>query len=376
MNKVLHALVYVFLALAATSLYFELQLDAKRTLLTDRNRLQEDYLVKLARTIENEAPAKDVAFEIKKDSSEVEAKLVDSPDMENLLEDYNASLEQSNLKTFSWENMADREKLRHVYVLDEEGQPVMDGTTPLMRGSDEDKMLEALFNAAIEQQKRLNTTRAALPELRAKLEDVTAELNKLKPEARQDKVTIEEKEEQISTLESEKSELQNQIAKIKGQIDDLNNEITSLKDEVNTAKEETEVAKEDLEKANKLVDQLKKMIQDMNGRSGNGGSADSLITQLPIGDKGKIIDADNVNMFVIIELDEESLKDLKGEDLQKPLPHIELGIKRPGFKGEAGEFIGKIRLRQEVKGKPYVVADIISAWSQDEIKVGDVVFAD
>lgn len=375
MNKVLHALVYVFLALAATSLYFELQLNAKRTLLTDRNRLQEDYLVKLARTIESEAPAKDVAFEVKKDISDVEAKLVDSPDMENLLEDYNASLEQANLKTFNWENMSDREKLRHVYVLDEEGQPMMDGTTPLMRGSDEDKMLETLFNAAIEQQKRLNTTRAALPELREKLETVTAELNKLKPEARQDKVTIEEKEEQIATLESEKSELQGQVTKIKGQIDDLNNEITSLKDEVNTAKEETEVAKEDLEKANKLIDQLKKMIQDMNGRSG-GGSADSLITQLPIGDKGKVIDADNVNMFVILELDEESLKDLKGEDLQKPLPHIELGIKRPGFKGNAGEFIGKVRLRQEIKGQPYVVADIISAWSQDTIKVGDVVFAD
>lgn len=375
MNKVLHALVYVFLALAATSLYFELQLNAKRTLLTDRNRLQEDYIVKLARTIENEAPAKDVAFEVKKDISDVEAKLVDSPEMENLLEDYNASLEQSNLKTFNWENMSDREKLRNVYVLDEEGQPMMDGTTPLMRGSDEDKMLESLFNAAIEQQKRLNTTRAALPELREKLETVTAELNKLKPEARQDKVTIEEKEEQIATLESEKSELQNQVAKIKGQIDDLNNEITSLKDEVNTAKEETEIANEELEKAKKLIGDLKKMIQDQSGRTGSA-SADSLITQLSIGDKGKIIDADNVNMFVIVEFDEDALTDLKGEDRQKPLPHIELGIKRPGFKGEAGEFIGKIRLRQEVKGKPYVVADIISAWTQDEIKVDDVVFAD
>ncbi len=375
MNKVLHALVYVFLALAAMSLYFELQLNAKRTLLTDRNRLQEDYIVKLARTIENEAPAKDVAFEVKKDISDVEAKLVDSPEMENLLEDYNASLEQSNLKTFNWENMSDREKLRNVYVLDEEGQPMMDGTTPLMRGSDEDKMLESLFNAAIEQQKRLNTTRAALPELREKLETVTAELNKLKPEARQDKVTIEEKEEQIATLESEKSELQNQVAKIKGQIDDLNNEITSLKDEVNTAKEETEIANEELEKAKKLIGDLKKMIQDQSGRTGSA-SADSLITQLSIGDKGKIIDADNVNMFVIVEFDEDALTDLKGEDRQKPLPHIELGIKRPGFKGEAGEFIGKIRLRQEVKGKPYVVADIISAWTQDEIKVDDVVFAD
>ena len=31
MNKVLHVLVYVFLALAAAALYFELQLNSKRS---------------------------------------------------------------------------------------------------------------------------------------------------------------------------------------------------------------------------------------------------------------------------------------------------------------------------------------------------------
>ena len=38
MNKFLHVLIYVFLALAAAALWFELQLNAKRALLTDRNR--------------------------------------------------------------------------------------------------------------------------------------------------------------------------------------------------------------------------------------------------------------------------------------------------------------------------------------------------
>lgn len=375
MNKALHALVYVFLALAATSLYFELQLNQKRALLTDRNRLQEDYLVKISKTIECEAPAKDQTFEIKKDDSAVEAKIVDSPDMRDLLEDYPASLEQTEIKRFNWDNMNDREALRRVYVVDAEGNPMMDGTQAMVRGSDEDKMLEKLFNAAMEQQKRLNTTRAALPELRAKLEEVTDELNKLKPEARQDKVTIFEKEEKINKLEGEKADLENQIVKIKGQIDDLNSEITSLKDEVNTAKEETEITKEELEKSQKLVDQLKKIIADQINTRG-GQSADSAITQIPIGDKGKVVDVDNVAMFAIIELSDAAMKELKGEDLQKPLPHIELGVKRPGHKGDAGEFIGKIRLRQEVKGKNYIVGDILSAWTQDEVNVGDVVFSD
>ena len=48
MNKALHALVYVFLLLAGAALFFEIQLNAKRSLLTDRNQLQEDYLVRIA----------------------------------------------------------------------------------------------------------------------------------------------------------------------------------------------------------------------------------------------------------------------------------------------------------------------------------------
>jgi len=226
MNKVLHVLVYVFLALAAAALYFEMQLNAKRTLLTDRNRLQEDYLVKLARTVEKADPAKDAAFEIKKDNSPVEARLVDSPDMENVLEEYPATLEQANLETYNWDNQ--REGLRRVYVTDADGNPVMDGNQPQTRDSDEYKMLEKLFDSAKKQQERLNSTRAALADLRGKLESIVGEINKIKPEARQDKVTIEEQKAKMSKLEEEKTGLESQITKIKSQTDELNGEITSV----------------------------------------------------------------------------------------------------------------------------------------------------
>ena len=81
-------------------------------------------------------------------------------------------------------------------------------------------------------------------------------------------------------------------------------------------------------------------------------------------------------MFAIVEFSEESLKELKGEDSNRPLPALELGIRRPGFKGEAGEFIGRVRLRQEVKGKPYVICDILGAWEQDKVAPNDIIFAD
>ena len=378
MNKLLHVLVYVFLLLAGAALYFEIELNKKRTELTDRNRIQEKYFIQIAKTIEKAEPQKDAAFEIKKDNSPVEARLVDVPDMENILEEYPAPLEQANLDTYNWDNTADKNQLRTVYVLDFEGKPVMDGNEFLKTGKGtEDELLSKLFDSAKTQQARLNSTRAALTDLRGKLESVVNELNKLKPIARQDKVTIVERDEKIVKLEGEKTELENQIIKIKAQIDELNTEITSLKDEVNAAKDETEAAKEEVAKSKKVIEQLRQMlkesIQNRGGKSANGGTA---VTSLPAGDKGKIIKADNELMFAIVEFSAAALKELKGDDNSRPLPLLELGVKRPGFKGEAGEFVGRIRLRQEVKGKPYVICDILGSWEQDKISPNDIIFAD
>ena len=377
MNKVLYVLVYVFLALAGASLFFELQLNSKRAELTDRNRMQEDYLVRIARTIEKAEPDKNAAFEIKKDNSPVEARLVDSPDMDNVLDEYPAPLEQANLDTYNWDGQSERRQLRTVYVLDSEGNPVMDGNQPLTRDSDEHKMLERLFESAKAQQGRLNTTRAALTDLRSKLEGVVAELNKIKPDARQDKVTIIEQKDKISKLEGEKSDLENQITKVKAQVEELNGEISSLKDEVTTAKDETEAAKEETAKAKQLIESLRKMlkesIQTQGSKSADVGVA---VTSLPAGDKGEVIEADNDDMFAIVKFSDEAMKELKGENRDRPLPSLELGVKRKGFSGEAGEFVGRVRLRQEVKGKNYVVCDILGPWEQDKLKAGDVLFAD
>ena len=378
MNKVLHVLVYVFLALAGASLFFELQLNAKRAELTDRNRMQEDYIVRIARTVEKGEPDKSATFEIKKDSSPVEARLVDSPDMDNVLDEYPAPLEQANLETYNWDGQSERKQLRTVYVLDFEGNPVMDGNEPLKRGKGtEDEMLSMLFESAKAQQSRLNTTRAALTDLRGKLESVVAELNRLKPEARQDKVTIVEQKEKMTRLEGEKSDLENQITKVKAQVEELNGEISSLKDEVSTAKDETEAAREETAKAKQLIDSLRKMlkesIQTQGSKSAGVGVA---VTSLPAGDKGKIVDVDNEDMFAIVEFTDEAMTELKGENRDRPLPSIELGVKRPGFQGEAGEFVGRLRLRQEVKGKNYVVCDILGDWEQDKLQVNDVLFAD
>jgi outer membrane murein-binding lipoprotein Lpp len=378
MNKALHVLVYVFLALAAAALWFELQLNAKRSTLTDRNRLQENYFVSIARTIEKVEPQKGVAIDpINMDVSPIEARLVDTPDTENVLEGYNGHLEQANLETYNWENAKDRAQLRAVYVLDAEGNPVLDMGEPVMKGpGTEDELLSKLFESAKQQQSRLNSTRAELVTLRGKLATVVTELNRIKPLARQDKVTIVEKQERITKLEEEKTGLENQVTKIKAQVEELNTEITSLKDEVTTAKDEVELKKEELAKANKLIEQLKKLLQESIATQGASSAKGTAVKSLPVGDKGRIIIVDNVNMFAIVSFSAEAMKELKGPNLNQPLPILELGVKRPGHKGDAGEFVGRLRIRQEVKGKPYVICDILGAWEQSKLLPDDVVFAD
>ena len=377
MNKALHVLVYLFLILSAAALWFEIELNKKRTLLTDRNRLQEEYVIKIASTVEKVEPNKDVTAETKKDISPIEAKIVDIPETENVLEDYNAYLEQANLETFSWDNPETKKQLRNVYVLDFEGNIVMDGNVPETKGpGTERELLEQLLDGASKMRTKLDTTRAELVKLHKIIDEQVEELNKLKPVARQDKLTIVEKNEKITKLEEIKADLENQIVKIKAQIDELNAEITSLKDEVVTAQDETAAAKEELDKSQKLVEQLKKLIQQMIAdRQRNNGDPNN-ITSIPAGEKGKIVEADNENMFAIVEFDAKTMKELKGDNLDHPIPNIELGVKRPGFHGEAGEFIGRIRLRQEVREKNYIICDILGQWKQDDIKPDDVIFAD
>ena len=377
MNKALHVLVYLFLILSAAALWFEIELNKKRTLLTDRNRLQEDYVIKIASTVEKVEPNKDATTETKKDVSPIEAKIVDIPETENVLEDYNFYLEQSNLETFSWDNPETKKQLRNVYVLDFEGNIVMDGNVPETKGpGTERELLELLLDGASKMQSKLNTTRAELVKLHKIIDEQVEELNKIKPLARQDKVTIVEKNEKIAKLEEIKADLENQIVKIKAQIDELNAEITSLKDEVVTAQDETAAAKEELQKSQKLVEQLKKLIQEMIQERQRTNGDPNNITSIPAGDKGTIVEADNANMFVIVEFDAKTMKELKGDNLDHPIPNLELGVKRPGFHGEAGEFIGRIRLRQEVREKNYVICDILGAWKQGDIQAGDIIFAD
>ena len=381
MNKALHALVYVILVIAAAALYFEYNLYGKKELLKDRNRQLEDYLVKISNTIEkSDAPKSTTTPEARKDVSPVEAKLVDTPETENLLEEYQMNLEEQNLETMKWDDK-ERLQLRQLYKTDGEGNRIPDAANPgdfVKKGpGTAQELLDQLFDRAKAQQAKLNTTRAALAEMRTKVEALTAEYNKIKPDSRQGKVAVEEKKAELAEAEQAKTAVEEQLAKTKSQVDDLNAEIKSLKDEVSNAKDETEAVREDLAKQEKLVEQLKNLLKSAVQTSKPTATATAgAVTALTAGNKGRIVEVNEKLMFAVVEFTDEAMKELLGPELQNTLPPLEMGLRRKGFQGPAGEYVGRIRLRQAVAGKNFVIADILGDWQQVPVQKNDDVFAD
>ena len=385
MNKVLHLVVYLILVAAVAALVFEKSLFDKRALLGDRNRMLEDYIVKIANTIEKaDAPRSMVAPEAKKDISPIEARQIDSPEMSNLLEEYNAQLESGNLETFKWDTSQVRLQLRQLYYL-ENGQTVPDVANynkPMTKGKGTmADLLDQLLERAKAQQASLNTTRSALAELRGKFEAEVSDYNKLKPEVRAAKVNEDELKQKVSQVNQEKMVLEEQLTKLKGRVEEQSGEITSLKDEVSTAKDETAVAKEECAALEKKVQQLQKLMQQMAQQQSQSAGAPvaggaSAVTSLPAGNKGKVADVNNKLMFCVIEFSDEAMDQMIGSARKNALPALTLGVLRKGFKGAAGEFVGKVRLRQSVAGKNFVIADILGDWSQAPMEKGDVIFAE
>jgi len=382
MNKALHALVYLILAVAAAALYFEYNLYGKKELLKERNRQLEDALVTVAATIEkDDAPKGAAAVEAGKDVSPIEAKDVDEPEKENLLEGYRPQLEAANRETIDWRGEAPRKQLRSFYKVGDDGAPevnTLDGGFVKEGPGTADELLKILFARAKAQRSTLDTTRDELKKMRARLDGLVQDYNKLPPQLRAEKKTVEEKNADIKAKEDKITEVEGQRDKLKGQVEDLTSENKSLKDERDAKADEVEAVKEEIAKKDKLIDQLKKMLQTRPVGPAVQAGGQEVAATFKHGDKGKLVAVDNQGMFCVVEFTEDALKEILGPELQGALPQLEMFVK-PGLDASGAprskkEIVGRIRLRQIVPGKLLVRADLLGDWQQEQLKVGDVVF--
>ena len=149
--------------------------------------------------------------------------------------------------------------------------------------------------------------------------------------------------------------------------------LASLKDQNDKLNEEKLVLQEDLDKAQKTIEEMKKKLA---GRGEKKQTSDQAVLLAPMtaGDKGKIVSANNELKFCIVEFTDASINELLGEARDHALPQLEMSVRRPGRKSAAGEFVTRIKLRQWVKGKNLVIADILADWEQAPSEKNDVVF--
>lgn len=388
MNKALHVFVYLFLIGVGAALWYEFQLNDKRSELRDRNKLLEDYIVKqIAPQAEDGAkyagkplPAE---FEAEIDSDDPFDPGVSIPRMEPVIgkiKRYNATLEETTHDRIVWGD-AERQALRDAFIIDPAtGKPKMEGAVRKTEESVADKKLAELVAKFAAQNEQFKKTREALPELRERLIEVINKYNDLTPHLRAYIQTNINQTAEIEDLTKQKAELEADKVKLQDDIKTKREEIEGLRGDLDAAKEETDSVRDDLEKQVKLVEALKKQIQTLIQQQqtiatkGAVTSAGNAVGTLPYGDKGSILVADNECLFAIVKFDEKAMKELKPEP-NSPLPMIELSVLRKGHEGPAGELVGRIRLRQEVPDKNYVLCDILTNWSQDELKKGDRIFS-
>jgi len=381
MNKAVHALVYVILAVAGVVLYFEMKLFEKKELLTDSNEQLRKCIVDLSSYIEAENAPQGAVLEAKQDVSPREAREVDDPEMVNLLEKYNSQYEATNIKCLDWGN-AQSAQLRRLYALDAEGNKQPDQANPgkfIMEGKDTAaELIKQIVGRAKYQKDTLKETRKELSVVRTKLQELVADYNELPKEIRLNKIEIEKKNKEIETLTAEKTKVETDLENSKKEVEDLKSDVASLKDEVSAAKDETEAAKEDLEKSKKLVETLLSRLKNQSSgpRPVTGGPVAGG-GQLTSGDKGKVASVQNEKLFVIVQFEDAALDELIGSERNGALPPHEMLVVRPA-KGEGGKerIVGKIRLRQWTPKSNIGVADILKDWQQEPIEKNDVIRPD
>ncbi len=368
MNIVLRCLVIVTLILNGVALWFATSLHAKRELLIDRNVVLEDFIVKIAKTFEKEdLPHENTAANHEeRDVSPVSLETADiTPDKGDFWEDYKEEMETIPEESYSID--ARKDDLQEIYLLNADGTARLDRTgKPTKAGAPMAKLLEEVNQKAMDQRRRINNVRSELKKVRVELEDTIAELNSTKKSARESLKTIAQKDEQIGTLESEK-------ARIEEEKSALESEKSALEDEKASLQADLEASEEKLQIANDQVTQLKATIEKIV-QQGGGQKSDAAVASanLTAGVKGSVVRADNDYNFCIVKVDDQTMKELVGEDGERELPEIELLVRHKGAAN--AQVIAKIRVRTITRENNALICDILEDWKQDTIKTGDEVF--
>lgn len=378
MGKVLRALVVLIALLGIAALVFATMNYNKREALAGRAHALEDAVIRLAGTLESvDLPDVPAPSYPARDVSPVTSREMENPERSGFWDGYNAKLEAIGdpPPMLSYGTTAMRLQLRQYYRIGADGKPEMDPITgrPATDGEGTmDELLQRAQDRAKAQYNTLLATRSELTRTRTELVDTIEDLNKQKQVGRADKREIDNLNSEVSRLNANLREKENQLEianenleEARGQIEDLNDNIAQITEEKN-----------ELEAR---VEEQEQIIRELKGASGSlqvvqtseAGLEDGVLSP---GDKGRIVSCNDDWKYAIIEFSPEFITELVGADRSRALPAIEVMVRRPGIDDIDQAFVTRLKLRQILRDKNIVIADVLNEWQQKPVNVGDVVF--
>ncbi|MGN0843843.1 MAG: hypothetical protein ACI4QT_01330 [Kiritimatiellia bacterium] len=366
MGKLLKVLTVFIFLLTIPALIFGLANFKKRELLIGRTSKLERAVIELASTIEKSAPeATNPATHTSWDIDEVTDRPLDAPAESDFWESYEDKLEASAEERLG----ISPEALSRYYKIGPDGKPVLDHRgLPATEGPG--TMAEVIKNAterAKEQYTLLGQTRNQLIAVREKLEEVAELLNEEKRLRRASLAEIKTLKEKIASLEDTIVQKDAEIARVNREKDDLQDQNNSL---TNTIAERDQ----EIQSLNATIAQLKEEITRLSvdhgdgarssGMGGGKGKGDILLAP---GDKGVITRVEKEDAFVIVQLNDEAIKEIASGDFAP----VEMMVYRKT--GDTEIIVTRIRITNPPNEKGKTIADNIYGWEQTPVEVGDVV---
>lgn len=376
MGKVLRISVVVVLVLGGIALWLAVLNYNKREILVGRTQKLEDAWVRLATTIEREDPEMETEADFPaRDVSPVEARVVESPDFSPFWNTYNQKLEIAGMPTFNLRTTDAQAQLQRYFAVGPDGKrqrdPVRGGFQTTGDGTMQ-ALLDTVLERATQQYGNLNRTRGQLEALRTEHVRTIEEINREKQARRQALIRQEELRAEAQRLQREKREDEARISRLEADKRELQLEIADRTEQINRNNEQIQNLRADIER---LTEDLARARRVTAGPQPIAETDPDVERTLTAGEKGRIVSVDAQWGFVITELTPEFMVELFGPETEsRPLPRIEMMVRRPGFDGPAGEFITKLRLRHLVPDENIVIADILSDWQQVTPQKDDVLF--
>lgn len=341
MGKALKILVVILLILNITAAYFATQLFAKNKLAQASESKLRETVASLATYIE-EAPeveeganARTLTGEIKDLSEDLQ-----TTTRTKLWAEYNLDLESTDVPA--------------VKVASRDLDPK--ATAELKKLDTATAAIEKLAKA---QNDRITDLRLQAKALRGEYITTLQELDKVATKLAETEATVDKQEGEITEANDKLQPLQEEKEQLEASFSELQEKYDAQSTEMeNLTAQLAEITDE--------IAALKQKAKDVPviQQAATTGVVQSASLRIEPGYKGRVTYFDTNWNFAVIELHETFMKELLGEELNRPLPEgVELMIYRQGDKGT---FVTKVQLSSIRVKEGLGVGDVVHGWTDSE----------